>query len=263
MTKTSNSKTIRPEKAAHAVMNHIEGLILEGTLRPGERLLPERELALRLDVSRPTLRQALKLLEGRGLLTSVPGKGARVAELGQKALTDPLIALLADKPELTDDYLEFRDVVESQAAAMAARRATPIDLDAMRDCLDHIHRAHDDANAEDEAAADAGLHIAIYEASHNLVLLQIMRALAGGLRSDIARNRNRMFTIPAIREILRDQHVAIAQAILDRDPAAAEAAAHAHLSFVRQSERDLRERERLMDLSLRRQKSGGVGHPRE
>ncbi|MBK4217463.1 FCD domain-containing protein [Paracoccus caeni] len=251
--------SIKPERTAESVARHIEALILEGSLRPGEALLSERDLALRLNVSRPTVRDGLKLLEERGLLTGERGKGARVAQMGQQALTDPLLALLADKPELTDHYLEFRDVVESRAAALAAERGTEIDMQAIRDCRTRIEKAHEAGLAEDEAAADADLHIAIYEASHNLVLLQIMRALASGLRSDIARNRSRIFAVREIRETLRDQHLSIAQAILDRDPVAAESASHAHLSFVRQSERELREMERQTDLSLRRQESGGIG----
>ena len=60
--------SIKPERAADSVARHLETLILEGSLRPGEALLPERDLALALEVSRPTLREALKMLADRGLL---------------------------------------------------------------------------------------------------------------------------------------------------------------------------------------------------
>ena len=250
---------VKPERAAETVARHIETLILEGSLAPDAALLPERDLAQRLNVSRPTLRDGLKLLEERGLLTAEKGRGMRVAPLGKQAIGDPLIALLSERPEVADDYLEFRDIVECQAAAMAARRASPIDLDRIRACLDQIETAHISAAPKDEAAADADLHLAIYEASHNLVVLQIMRTLAGSLRNDVAKNRGNMFTIPAIRELLRDQHLAIGQAILARDPQAAEDAAHAHLDYIRQAARELREAERQLDLSLRRLNGGGIG----
>ena len=133
---------LKTRRAAETVARHIEKLILEGALRPEEYLLPERELAARLNVSRPTLRDGLKLLEDRGLLMAERGVGTRVAALGAQAITDPLIALLSASPELADDYLEFRDVVESQAAALAAIRANDIDRQMIADCLAAIEAAH-------------------------------------------------------------------------------------------------------------------------
>lgn len=250
---------IRPERAAEAVARHIETLILEGSLAPGEGLLPERDLAVRLNVSRPTLRDGLKLLQDRGLLVGEKGRGLRVAALGRAAITDPLLALLAQRPEVEDDYLDFRDVVESHAAGLAAARATPLDHDRVAAALAGIEAAHGAAIPEDEARADADLHQAIYEASHNLVLLQIMRALAGNLRSNVAANRGRMFTLPQVREHLRDQHLAIGRAILARDPDAARAAAHAHLAYVRQAARDLAEAQAHGETARRRRSGGGLG----
>lgn len=256
------SSPIRPERAAAAVARHIETLILEGSLAPGDALLPERDLAARLDVSRPTLRDGLKLLQDRGLLVGQRGRGLRVAALGKTAITDPLLALLADRPEIEDDYLDFREVVEGHAAALAADRATAPDQDRIRAALEAIEAAHAAAIAKDEAEADAQLHQVIYEASHNLVLLQIMRALSGNLRSNVAANRGRMFTLPQVRDRLRDQHQAIAAAILGRDPAAARDAAHAHLAYVRQAARDLARAEAHGQTARRRQSGGGLGQRR-
>ncbi|WP_245540352.1 FCD domain-containing protein [Paracoccus zeaxanthinifaciens] len=254
-----DSTPARPPRAADTAAQHIERLILEGTLTPGEQLAPERDLAERLGVSRPTLRDALKTLEDRGLLTRRP-RGVEVAQLGA-SIRDPLIAML-DRGEVADDYLEFREVVESEAAAMSAIRATDIDRQRLRDCIDAIHRAHDDGDPAAESEADADMHVAVYEASHNLVLLQIMRALSGSLRSDVLQNRQRLFTIPQVRDILRDQHVAIATAIVAGDADAARKAAQAHLRYLRQALREIREAEAKLDLSLRRLKGGGLSASR-
>lgn len=251
--------SLRPERAAEAVARHIESLILEGSLAPDEGLLPERDLALRLNVSRPTLRDGLKLLQDRGLLVGEKGRGMRVAPLGRAAITDPLLTLLSDHPEIEDDYLDFRDVVESHAAGLAAARATGPDRDGIAAALDRIESAHAAACPEDEAEADAALHQAIYEASHNLVLLQIMRALSGSLRSNVAANRARMFTLPQVRERLRDQHRAIGAAILTGDADAARDAAHAHLAYVRQAARTLSQAQAHGETARRRQSAGGLG----
>jgi GntR family transcriptional repressor for pyruvate dehydrogenase complex len=251
--------SIKPQRAAEAVARHLEALILEGSLRPGEALLPERELAERLNVSRPTLREGLKLLEDRGLLDSEKGKAMRVAQLGKSAITDPLMDLLIARPEVADDYLEFRDIVETEAAMMAAQRANHVDRQRIEACMARIDAAHASGSPAEEAEADAALHLTIYEASHNIVLLQIMRALSGSLRSDVTKNRARMFTIPAIRDLLRDQHLAIGRAILDGDPQAARHAAHHHLAYIRGAMHEINAAEAKLDLSLRRLHSGGLG----
>lgn len=253
---------IKTERAADSVARHIETLILEGALRPGEALLPERELAQRLNVSRPTLRDGLKLLEEKGLLVSGHGRGLQVAPLGRQAITDPLLDLLATRSETADDYLEFRDIVESQAAALAATRATARDRAQILDCLGRIDAAHRAGDPAEEAEADAALHLAIYEAGHNLVLLQIMRALGGSLRSDVLQNRSRMFSIPSIRTLLRDQHRAIAEAILAGDPDAARAAAHAHLTYIGQATRDIRAAQVNAEIAERRASGGGLSAAR-
>src|SRR5690606_14950775 len=129
------------------------------------------------------------------------------------------------------------------AAAMAAARATKVELERIRDCLDRMDRAHAAADAQEEAEADAELHLLIYEASHNLTLLQIMQAMAGVLRSDVIQNRSRLFAVPAIRELLRRQHRAIAEAILARDAEAAQQAAGEHIRYLRQASREIREAE--------------------
>ena len=200
------------------------------------------------------LRDALKLLEDRGLVLAERGRGNRIAQLGA-AITDPLIALLAQSPEVADDGLEFRDVVESQAA-LAAIRANDIDRRMIAECLSAIEIAHDGADPEEEAEADAALHLAIYEASHNLVLLQIMQALAGILRSDVIQNRSRMFTIPATRELLRDQHRDCAG---DPEPRCRGRAGRRACAsgLYRQASREIREAEAKLGQSLRRLSGGG------
>jgi GntR family transcriptional repressor for pyruvate dehydrogenase complex len=250
--------TIKTARAADLVADHIEALILEGTLRPGESLLPERELADRLAVSRPTLRDGLKKLEQRGLLTSSHGRGLKVAQLGTESISDPLLSMLARHSEAAEDYLEFRDAIETSAAALAAQRANEVDLSAIRNCLDRIDRAHARNEPKEEAEADTQLHMAIYEASHNLVILQVMRALSQNLRSDVFHNRTRLFSMPHVRDLLRNQHEDIGNAIISHDAEAARDAAHRHLSYLQAATREIRDAEANLGVSLRRLERGGL-----
>src|SRR5690606_39121654 len=119
--------------AAETTARHIEDLILEGSLRPGDSLLAERELALRLNVSRPTLRQGIRMLEDKGLIVAEPGGARRVAPLAT-SITDPLIVLMASRPEVVDDYLELRGTLEGMAANLAATRANDVDRATLTRC---------------------------------------------------------------------------------------------------------------------------------
>lgn len=251
---------VRPARLADAVAERLEQLILEGVLRPGERLLPERDLAEKLNVSRPSLREALQKLEEKALLETTR-EGTIVAHLVGASLTDPLSQLLQSHPETTFDYLEFRAGVEGMAAALAAQRATDIDRQAMQDCIARMRAAHGEDDSTVEADADTDLHLAIYEAAHNVVLLHIMRGLAGMLRKDVFYNRNRLYAQPGVRELLLDQHTAIVAAVMQGDSEAARAAAERHINFTHKTLRDIRDAEARLEVSLRRLGRGDLVAP--
>lgn len=242
--------------AAEAVARHVEDLILEGALRPGDALLAERELALRLSVSRPTLRQGLALLEQRGLLVAGPG-GRRVAPLAT-SFTDPLVALMAARGEVVADYLELRATLEGMAAGLAATRASEPDRAVLARCMARIEAAHAGADPRAEAEADVELHVALYEASHNLVLLQIMRALSGMLRRGVFHNRATLYARPEVREVLRRQHRAIHDAVMARDARASAEAAEEHMRYTRRALAEIAAAEARLDVSLRRIDGGSL-----
>ncbi len=242
----------RPVKGtARSVARQIEDRILEGSLRPDERLLPERELAERLAVSRPTVRDGIRMLEQKGLLVSQPGAETVVAEIGV-SITDPLNTLLSSRPETAFDYLNFREVNESAAAAWAAEKGTALDLENISACMVRIDKEHAQQDPADEADADVEFHIAIYEATHNLVLLHVMRALTGMLRTGVFYSRTKLYERPEVRDLLRAQHRAIHDAILRRDPEAAGKAAADHMDFVLSSLREIGDADRRLSVSLRR-----------
>lgn len=250
-------ETTRSGSAAETTAQRIEDLILEGSLRPGESLLPEREMALRLDVSRPTLRQGIKMLEEKGLLVSEPGGGRVVAPLAT-SVTDPLIELMASRPDMVDDYLEFRATIEGMAASLAATRANDVDRATLARVMERIDIAHDKADPRDEAEADVDLHIGIYEASHNVVLLQIMRALSGMLRKGVFHNREKLYARPEVREVLLDQHRAIFEAVMARDSVAAGRAAEEHMTYTKRVLSEIAAADARLEVSLRRIEGGSI-----
>ena len=226
---------IQPERIADTVTRQIEMLILRAILRPGARLPPERELADRLGVSRPSLREALADLQSRGLLSSKAGAGVYVADVLGSAFSPALVQLFARNQEAVFDTIAFRRDMEGLAAERAARLGTESDLKVIDALYCRMVAAHPKQKAEDEARLDAEFHLAIIEASHNIIMLHMMRSMYDLLREGVFYNRQIMFQQRMTRQALLDQHGAINRAIQQRDPRAARSAVEVHLDYVEKS----------------------------
>ncbi len=235
---------VTPEKLSAAVTRQIEKLILRGILRPGERLPAERDLAEKLGVSRPSLREAIAELQDKGLLTTRAGAGIYVADVLGSAFSDALIRLFADHDEAVFDYIGFRRDLEGLAACRAARLASDTDLQVIQTIMDKMEAAHKKTNPADEARLDAEFHMAIIEASHNVIMLHMMRSMFQLLREGVFYNRQVMFKQRTTRGALLDQHRAINTAIQARDPDAARAAINAHLNYVEKALADQQKADR-------------------
>lgn len=245
-------RPVTPEKLSSAVVRQIEQLILRGILRPGERLPSERELAERLNVSRPSLREAIAHLQDSGLLSARPGAGVYVADVLGNAFSPALIALFARHDEAVSDYLSFRRDMEALAAERAAKYGSDTDLAVVQTIFDKMEAAHNKRNPEEEAQLDAQFHMAIIEASHNVVMLHMMRSMYDLLRGGVFYNRQVMFKQRTSRAALLDQHRAINTGLQARDPEAARAAIEAHLDFVAGSLADQQKALRNEDIARQR-----------
>lgn len=244
------SAKIRPVPLADVIAERIQTMILEGALRPGEKLLGERELAERLGVSRPSLHQALTRLEEKGLLLTT--KSGTVVAKFLNRLADPLSELFMTEPRAASDYIEFRQTVETSAAGCAAVRATEPERQAIADCLNRMRAAHEAVSPEQEARFDVELHSLIYEASHNLIVLHIMGVLGELMRQNVFYNRETLYQRSGVRELLFQQHLTIGKAVLDRDPETAKAAMHAHMAFTGSTIEDIQREEVRLATSMRR-----------
>lgn len=229
---------IHSEKLSAAVVRQVEELILRGILRPGERLPSERELAERLGVSRPSLRDAIGTLQDSGLLSAKPGAGVYVADVLGSAFAPALTQLFARHDEAVFDYLSFRRDMEGLAAERAARLGSDTDLKVVQAVFDKMAAPNAKRAAKEEAQLDAQFHMAIIEASHNVVMLHMMRSMYELLREGVFYNRQVMFNQQTTQKVLLDQHRAINDALQARDGEAAKEAIHAHLDYVASSLRD-------------------------
>ncbi|MGB3314581.1 MAG: FCD domain-containing protein, partial [Albidovulum sp.] len=247
-----------PEKLSNSVIRQIEGLILHGILRPGERLPSEREMAERLGVSRPSLREAIADLQDAGLLATRAGSGIFIADVLGSAFSPALVKLFASHDEAVFDYLDFRRDLEGLAAERAARLGSDTDLQVIAAIFAKMEAAHQKRDPSDEARLDAEFHMAIIEASHNVVMLHMMRSMFDLLRQGVFYNRQVMFKQRMTRGSLLDQHRAINDALQARDPDGARTAIETHLSFVRRAlEDDLKASRNEAIARLRFEQEGG------
>lgn len=242
---------VQTEKLSTAVVRQIEELILRGILRPGERLPSERELSERLGVSRPSLRDAVAELQDKGLLTPRAGSGVFVAEVLGSAFSPALTELFARHDEAVFDYLSFRRDIEALAADRAARLGSENDLAVIQTVFDRM-ASPKRRSAQDDAELDAQFHSAIMDASHNVVMLHMMRSMFDLLRNGVFYNRQVIFEQRTSRDALLDQHRAINDAIQARDPAAARSAVVAHLTYVEQALQDQRRADRNARIAQQR-----------
>lgn len=229
---------VTPEKLSNSVVRQIEQLILRGVLRPGERLPSERELADKLGVSRPSLRDAIADLAERGLLVSRAGSGIFVAEVLGSAFSPALTQLFSTHDEAVFDYISFRRDMEGLAAERAATFGSETDLKLIDTIFGKMEVAHQKRDPSDEAQLDAEFHMAIIEASHNVIMLHMLRSMFDLLRQGVFYNRQVMFKNRMTRDQLLDQHRAINAAIQSRDPDTARAAVAAHMAYVEQAFHD-------------------------
>ncbi|MFA5490806.1 MAG: FadR/GntR family transcriptional regulator [Candidimonas sp.] len=249
-------KPIRQARVSELIAQQLRSLILEGALRPETRLPTERDLAERFGTSRASVREAINELEEEGLLQMKRG-GMHVADPAASTVVEPLSALLMSDPRGVEDYMEFRQTVEGAAAYLAASRGTEVDREQLQVAYEHMKQMHEKGAPEHEAEADAAFHLAIYEASHNVTILHVMRSLSTILRSYVMQSRLRLYKLENYRTTTIDEHKELYEAIMDRDAQQAKKVAQVHIFHVREAIAEFRRADERLEVSLRRIGSSG------
>lgn len=227
---------IQQRRLSDDIAEQLETMILEGVLQAGERLPAERKLAEKFGVSRPSLREAIQKLVAKGLLISRQGGGNYVSKEVGTTFSDPLLGLLAEKHDGQKDLLEFRHIVEGACAYYAALRATPADHERLDAAFAQLEACYADATDNcriEEGLADARFHLAIAEASHNVVLLHTIRGLFNLLRRNVVTNIGGMHMQRSeTRAVLIEQHRALYKTIKAGQAEQARSLSNQHIEYV-------------------------------
>ncbi|MFC9894765.1 FadR/GntR family transcriptional regulator [Nocardia sp. NPDC127579] len=212
------SRSVSTEVAAH-----LEGLIINGELRAGDRLPPERELAASMNVSRSSLRQAMFELESKKLIERRQGRGSTVVQPPEAA------RLLGDLAELDTELAhatELRDLVEPRIAALAALRAVDSNLLSLSEVL---ARSTDHLSPAESLRLDIEFHTLLAHAAQNPLLVTLCTMTTEWTR----RTRRLSHRTREARRVSIQGHRLIYDAVARHDGAAAAAAMERHLREVR------------------------------
>jgi GntR family transcriptional repressor for pyruvate dehydrogenase complex len=223
-------KPIKQKRVYEEIVEQIKRLVAEGALKPGDRLISERELADRLQVSRASIREAFSALDMLGILESKPGEGTFIREVPQETIIKPLALIFMLYKDSSLEVLEVRTILEAESASLAARRGSAEDMEKIKACLDKME--HDLLSGSIGEVSDAQFHLAIAEAADNKVLVRLMNTVSDLIVEAMRYSRQRLFQVQGNREKLFAQHKRICEAVLSRDSEGARQAMKDHLAFI-------------------------------
>lgn len=222
----------RPDDGATGfdqVFAYLRERLLDGTLKAGDRLVAERELAAQLGVGRPVLREALRALAMLGVVDIRPGMGTVVRRPDVSILGEFFAFALGQQSDIVADVMQARIAIEIQAARLGCARATEADHGRLRDALARIEATIDDPVAGGQA--DFAFHLALVQAAHSDTLLGIYQAVGDLLsRSHVLRRGLVQFS-PGMRDYLIEDHRRVFAALAARDPDDADETLRRHFSI--------------------------------
>jgi GntR family transcriptional repressor for pyruvate dehydrogenase complex len=240
MTLTAVKKT----RIHEAIVAQIREEIAEGGWMPGDQLPPERQLSERFQVSRASVREAIRALESTGLVKTRSGGGTYVSS-STEVLLSPLASAILQQKDILQDIFETRKLIEPEIAALAALRADPEEIARMEEILEE--QAQQIAEGETGVEADTAFHSLLAQTTKNKIFVKLDDTLMDSLRE----TRERSLQVHGRPAHSLAGHREILNAIRAKDPARARRAMLEHLRAI--------ERNVLKRRSADAQKGGGLG----
>lgn len=208
------SQALTP-KGYDQVIDFLSDQMRLGKLKVGDRLLPERELAQCLNISRPVLREALRSLAMIGVLEIQQGRGTFVRAPDFSAIGHLFTFMFVQNGDELDDIMELRQAIERQAIRLACLRARPRDLEKISEAMKEVEATIDDPDAGGQA--DFDFHARIVDASHSSALINIYAIVSTILRENHVHRRRRIAMGSRLHEFIVEHHLKLLGAIQRRD----------------------------------------------
>ncbi len=224
-------KPIRPKKLSEEIVDQIKELISRGELNPGQKIPSERELASFLGVSRPSVREAIMVLEAMGFLESRQGGGTYVRSLADVSMADPLASMVERRdPRMLHALTEVRIGLETWSAYLAAKRAEDSEIERLKEL--YAVMVDQSASGGWDAEVDAQFHLTITAATHNTLQVHVLDTIQSLFQTTIMVALSEFYSKEGYIELLLNHHREIMEAIAARDPERARDKMMEHLTLV-------------------------------
>lgn len=221
------------------VLERIRDYISSGGFAPGDKLMTEREMASTLHVSRSSVREALRILEMFDVIESKPGEGTILKTPQIPKLLTNVLPFLRIPTEISVELIESRKVLEGGIVKLAAKRRKEKDIQLMETALDKMMNSRD---LQVLIQADLDFHLHIAKAAYNNTLTDILVVVSDTVTQNLYATRFLMHSIQGVNEELARQHLAILQAIIDKDAERANREMEKHLDFSIEMMKSLKEK---------------------
>lgn len=228
------------EKAPHIpnmVVNQIVKLIADGVLKPGDKLPSELEMTRRFGISRISLREAMKLLEAKGFIESHGRKGKYIRSALDESISSPIENMISVDHEKIWELLFVRRIIDSEAAALAAEKATSEQIDNLVNFLREAELLGVDTIVEKREGGRlyAKFYNDLADATNNTIFAHLMKSISSVLRGALPYSRTKLQAIPESSRIIYNQHVEIIEAIKKRQPERARNAMRTHIDWLEEN----------------------------
>ena len=220
---------IKNTKVYEQVIEQIKGMIVDGTLKKGDKLPSERDLVEQLQVSRTSIREALRAMEIIGLIDCKQGGGNFVREDFKNNLFEPLSIMFMLEKGDPMEIIEVRKIIEVETAVLAAERITQEELDSLRIIVEGLKQS---TNEEEAVKIDKRFHYEIARASKNKLIITILNAISSLIDAYIKDARMKILLEEENRTLLSYQHEKVYIALKNHNSVEAAEAMRQHLDFA-------------------------------
>lgn len=220
---------VKNTKVYEQVIEQIKGMITSGQLKKGDKLPPERELVERLQVSRTSVREALRALQIIGLIDCRQGGGNYIKEDFEDNLIEPLSLMFVLQNSRNTEILELRKILEVETATQAALRITPEQAATLQEIVEKMRQ---DPSEAENVALDKAFHYIIAQASGNNLVMSILLAVSSLMDSFIKEAREAIILKDENKKVLLEHHEKICAAITARDPKRAAQVMTDHMTLI-------------------------------
>lgn len=204
----------RQQKAYKGVIDYFKKKIMDGELRPGEKLPPERDIAEQLNVSRNSVREAIRIMDMTGVISSQQGSGNYITCEFQKSLAETMTMMFAMDQINYKQISQIRQALERLAFSLAIECASKEQIAEMEEAVKELDQSEND---EKNVVLDKKIHFTLAQSSGNILVLDFLEACSGVIDMFIKDVREKLLRTGVTKDRLNQYHRTLVEALKEKD----------------------------------------------